>query len=182
MPSFETAMSRFETPFYTESGWEFPGVLQPIKDQKIYNDDFFHPRHIIRFRPEYAPAAGSVIMNSIGERFLISELDRALDVGGMIYEGFQAYPCNEQLLWQTEQTVLDTLTGLARGTGLSAGIPIWVLSEVLMRDTPAIAGLATREELKRVVVGHAVELNDRLGGMRVTKVNKALGIRVLELV
>lgn len=168
--------SYWQTLFRHETGRSFPATLQPVEDMKIYNDDYFQVRQILRvFPPTKGIRAGDVVQENTGVWYLLGEYDHRWN-----YTSFRAYPCNQQLLWTRMETTVDPLTGLPRGTtAVTLGEP-WVLSEVITREARG-GDIKTKEEITRVLTGAPVELNDKLAGRTVMKVTPALGIRVLEL-
>lgn len=180
MVGFASVGARFESTMTSELGLPFKARIQPIEDSKIYPDDFFQTRQIMRIRPHTPIVPGDVVC--IGaQRFLLGALDNAVSGDIPIYTSFQMYPCNKQVTWKRETTIPDPLTRVPRSTGLaSLGNP-WVLMETLVRDVRS-SDIRTNEELKRVITGSLVELGDVIDGMVVKKLNITRGVRVLEVV
>ena len=169
-------MKRFGQVFTNEAGFRFTGTLQPVEDMKIYADDYFPVRQILRVFTPVTVRAGDVIRDTLGQRYLLGELDRR-----DVYEGFRLYPLNRQVEWLRPATGLHPLTGEpVSGTPTSRG-QIWILSEVVSREARG-AQIKVSEEVKRILTGADVQLNDLLGGERVVKMQKVLGIKILEVV
>lgn len=167
---------RFQEIFEHENGFRFHATLQPIRDMKIYSDDYFPIRQILRVYSSSNVHAGDVIQNKLGERFLLGEYDKR-----DIYTGFRCYPVNMQVRWEREMSNLDPLTGLPKGTGRTLLGMIWVLSEIVSREERG-SHIKTKEDVKRVLTGADVQLNDYLDGEKIVKLNPALGIKQLEVV
>ncbi len=180
MISLETAGQRFESTLLKESGLPFKGVFQPLQDQKIYADDYYPPRQILRVHPTTPVAAGEVVVGPNLQWFILGALDHALSGDHSIYMSFQLFPVTHTVVWKRDVVQVDPLTKLPRSTGKPATIgTLRVLMETVNRE--AAAGPNGREEIKRVVTGAAVELNDMIDGMKVKKLNVSRGIRILEL-
>lgn len=173
--------NRFESTLVTETGIPIKGVVQPVQDAKIYPDDYFYHRQILRVRASMPIQAGTVVVDSIGRRYLLGSLDAGLYGDLHQYTSFQMYQCTNQSVWERESTEVDPLTNLEKSTGLAPMGTIWTLTETLTRDMSS-TNIKTREETKRVLTGAAVELNDVLDTMTVTKINVTHGLRVLEVV
>lgn len=168
--------SRFSQTFKHEGGWTFEGTLQPVKDQKIYTDDYFYFRQILRVRPSSTTKAGHVVYDQQGKPYLLGELEETVN-----YRSFRVYPLNTQTDWKRPETEIDTLTQLPKSRGsLRFMGRIWVLSEMLSRELWS-SSITTREDIHRVITGEKVELGDEILGQRVTKVNQSLGVRILEI-
>lgn len=170
--------SRFETPFFNSLGIPYMGVIQPIEDQKLYNDDYFYHRQILRVEPNLPKLAGQVILDHIGQHFLLGALDTTVH-----YVSYQMYLCTDIVTWRRETAVVDTLTGLQKSVGEAPVGPgqFWGLVELLNREVSS-RNIKAAEETKRVLTGEPVQLNDVVNGMRVKKINMSHGIRVLEVV
>jgi hypothetical protein len=174
----EAMGERFETQFRTPTGLPIKGVLQPLEDGKIYPDDYFYPRQILRVRPHMPVQPGAVLFDPQQRPWLLGELDTQPH-----YRSFQMYRCTKLVSWQRERSETDTLTGLSKSSGLAPVAPgsFWCLIETLPREAGS-TNIKAKEETKRVVTGEAVQMGDIVDGMRVTKINVTHGIRVLELI
>lgn len=169
-------MRRFGQVFTNEAGFRFTGTLQPVEDMKIYADDYFPVRQILRVFSPNTARPGEVITDSLNQRYLLGEFDKR-----DVYEGFRLYPTNRQVEWSRPATGRHPLTGEAVSGPLQAMGHIWVLSEIVSREARG-AQVKVSEEVKRILTGADVQLNDLLGGERVVKLHEALGVKVLEVV
>ena len=168
---------RFRETFTHQGGWQFNATLQPIRDMKLYADDYFPVRQILRIFYDPGVKAGDIIIEKSGQRYLLGELD--LRQG--LYTSFRVYPLNQKVMWSREVEVIDSLTGEPRGNGKQNLGEIWIASEIISREARG-SHVLVKEEVKRVLTGSAVKLNDFLGNERVVKANPALGIQMLEVV
>lgn len=180
MISLATAGDRFQSPFRTETGTSFMGVVQPIEDGKIYPDDYFYHRQILRVHVGDNVKAGDVVYTVDNRRYLLGDLDTGLRADELLYHSFQMYQCTDQIIWTREVSVIDPLTNLARGTGSQNLGTLWALKEVLNREGTS-REIKPKEELMRILVGAPVKLGDMLGEMRVRKVMSSHGISVVEV-
>lgn len=167
---------RFEQPFLHEQGWTFNATMQPVEDAKIYNDDYFPIRQILRVFPsEPWVDTGCVIQDVVGQRYILGEYDFRPD-----YRAFRMYPVNDRMVWTRQSQTADPLTGMKKGSKVENLGVIWCLSEVIAREARG-GDIKTREEIHRVVTGASVELDDSLNNQRVVKLNPSLGVRILEI-
>lgn len=181
MVSLGTLGQRFETTLTTEQNIPFKGTIQPIQDTKIYPDDFFYIRQILRVRPEMPAKAGMIIKDPTGQHFILGEMDQALQRDTHIYTSFVLFPATKLVLWKREETITDPLTGLEKTTGQVHDLDsLWVLIETVNRELSSQT-FKTKEEAKRVITGAEVRLNDIVDNHTVRKVNATHGIRVLEI-
>lgn len=168
--------SRFQQYFTHEKGHTLRGSIQPVEDSKIYNDDYFAVRQIIRVFSPARPKPGEVIRDTLGQHYLLGELDSR-----GIYHAYRTYPTNAQLEWTRQETEIDPLTQLEKNLGEPTFLGhLHVLSEVVVREDRG-GDIKTREPVTRILTGAKVEMDDFLGGKRVTKINRALGIAVVEV-
>lgn len=169
--------TRFKQVFTHEDGWQFHASLQPIRDMKIYNDDFFPIRQILRVDYPVGVRSGQVVQESSGQRYLLADYDHREGV----YTGFRAIPVNKQVTWTRVEPIIDQLTGEPKGSRKIEMGNIWAVSELLSRNARG-SHILTREEVTRVLVGADVALSDLIDDRVVKEVNSTLGIRVLEVV
>lgn len=168
---------RFETTFIREDGVPVRGVLQPVQDQKIYNDDFFENRQLFRVRPEMPVSSGQVLTSSYGVHYILGSRD-VTD----FYINFQAYPCNKQVVWMREVPELDLLTGLPISTGAPTTLGnIWVVDEQLIKETRS-PQMMTKEDVSRIITASQVLVGDIIDDRKVRRVNSAQGIYILEVI
>lgn len=165
----------FKETFQHEEGWGFHGTLQPVVDMKIYNDDYFEIRQILRVNQPCLVEPGAVITDRHNQTYILGHYD-VRDA----YVGFRVYPATHQLEWKRVVKVIDPLTGLERGEHEETLGSIWCLPETLSRETRG-GSIKVREEVKRLLTGSPVQLGDTIGGERVAKVDPTLGVYVLEL-
>lgn len=170
-----TLSTRFQQKFIHEAGWQFSGTLQPVEDMKIYSDDYFQVRQILRVFSKNGVKAGDVVQDMLGQRYILGEYDLRQH-----YEGFRMYPVTQSAVWKRETSKVDQLTGLKKSIGLETKGTIWITGETVSREARG-GDILVREEVFRVVTGSAVELGDTLNDHKVIKVHATLGVRVLEL-
>lgn len=173
MPSLT---QRFQQVFTNDRGFRFNGTLQPIEDMKIYADDYFPVRQILRVPPPVQVVPGDMVMDGMGDRYLLGEFDDR-----PAYQSFRCYPVNKLVDWTREVQKIDPLTEEPIGIGSQLLGRIWVLSEVVSREARG-SQIKTSEEVKRVLAGADVQLMDYLDGERVVKLHDALGIKVIEVI
>lgn len=179
MIGMQSVGQRFEQSLFRADGLQIFGTIQPVEDGKIYPDDFFYVRQILRVRHAMPITSGTVVMTAASEMFILGDLDVGMKNDSIMYRSFQMYPVNRTVNWQRSITTLDPLTQQKKGAGLEQMGLIPVLIETLPRE--ASSGTPIKEETKRVVTHREVELGDRVDKMTVRKVNISHGIRTLEI-
>lgn len=167
----------FSEIFNHQEGWRFTASLQPIKDMKIYNDDYFEVRQILRVPDPTRVQPGDCIWQRPDIGYLLGHYE---DRPGL-YRAFRCYLLTGQAKWERQVTVIDPLTQLPKGAGKEDLGMLHIVSEVVAREERG-GDIKVREEVKRVLTGSPVQLNDLINGEKVVKVNETLGIRVLEVV
>lgn len=170
---------RHESTFRTEAGYPFPGILLPVPERSVPSYDFSENRQILRVRFDCPVDTGAIVLDPAGRRFLLADNDTGAIGDRVLYRSHRAFPLNHQAEWAREATILDPLTRLPKGTGKQALGPVWVLREVHGRER-ADNYFKVAEEMHRIITAAPVLLNDLLDGVKIKRVNRVLGVWLVE--
>jgi hypothetical protein len=149
-------------------------ILHP-SDNTDPGIEFAYPKITLRVGRQSLVRAGDVV-HTDGGYFLVATHSNTED-----YNNFHLFRCDRQVTWTRPATKLDPVTKqkVADGAPVTMGTP-WVMWE---RNRREYADLPIRfnQETTLSATGSLVQIGDFLNGVRVSRVNEALGIRVLEL-
>lgn len=180
MPSLRGVSNRFASLYMTEGGFAIRGTIFPVEEGKIPSYDFTPSRLLFRTSPDSLAAAGQILIDEYGRRFLLADLGKVDFMGDPTYRTFRLYEMTHQMVWTRESTIIDPVTKLERSTGRQDLGTIWVALELYGREE-VDRTLRILEETSRVITGSALQLNDQLDGRVVRRVNPLLGVTVAEI-
>lgn len=178
--SLSNAGQRFESTFKTEQGFPFPAALMPISEGSVPSYDFSVPRHILRVRRHCPVVTGAVVLSPDKKRYLLADHDVAVSDNEVLYRTHRVFNLNKQTLWQREQTILDPLTQMEKGTGRVTLQSIWIMDEYVQREEIDLA-FRVKETTRKVITGANIRLGDILMDMSVTRIDEVLGVKLIEL-
>lgn len=175
MSRLSRTSKRFESPIKIVGGPRTVGVIHLPSDLTDPGIEFAYPKMALRVGRHSIVRPGHVIETESGY-FLLASHTSTFE-----YRTLYMLQCDRQVRWTQPVTTIDPVSGLRT----SGGPPqdrgdIWVLWE---RNRREYADLPIRfnQETTLSATGSQVEIGDMLDGRKVTRVNQALGIRVLEL-
>jgi hypothetical protein len=181
MPSLQTVGRRFENNMVRVDGLPFKGIVVPLEDSPPAPYDFTESRTIIRVPHISVVKTGDVVIDPAERKFLLADHDQNIVYDTISYRSHRAFPINKRVMWQREEdTVIDPLTGLSKGTGKVDLGEIDVLIELFGREDFDFA-IKVREQTRRLVTGAPIQLNDIVNDMVVKRVDLALGVWVAEI-
>ena len=178
--SLSNAGQRFESVFQTFEGMPFRGVLMPVPEGSVSSMDFAVPRHILRVRKNSIANTGSHILAPNGQRFLMADHDIAIADNEILYRTHRVFRLNKQVTWEREQAITDSLTGMKKGQGRVLLSNIWIMDEIVQREEIDLA-FRVKEQVRRVLTGYDIKLNDIVADMVVRRVDEVFGVKLLEL-
>jgi hypothetical protein len=182
MPSLQTVGRRFESELYTETGYPFPGVIEPLDEGAVASYDFTEPRLILRVRHDCPVVTGSHLMDPAGRKYIMANHDVGLAYDQTLYKTHRLFLCNKTVLWERDGVgTTDPLTGLKVSDGARQNLgTIDVLIEQYGREQTDVQ-IRIAEQRRRLVTSSPVQLGDLIDNMLVRRVDAALGIWIAEI-
>lgn len=182
MPSLQTVGRRFESELYTETGYPFPGVIEPLDEGAVASYDFTEPRLILRVRHDCPVTTGDLMMDPAGRKYIMANHDIGLVYNELIYRTHRLFLCNKVVQWEREGSgTIDPLTNLKTGDApLELVGVIDVLIEQYGREQTDVQ-LRMAEQRRRLITASPVQLGDVVDNMVVRRVDQALGIWIAEI-
>jgi len=178
--SLANAGQRFESMLKTDQGFPFPGVIMPLTEGSVPSYDYSVPRHYLRLRYTSPINTGSVIVDSAGHRYLLADHDTAFADGETLYRSHKLFRMNKLFSWEREDTIVDALTGLAKGTGRVSLGQIWVGDEIEAREDIDLT-FRVKEQARKIITGADIRENDILNDMIVRRIDEVMGIKLVEI-
>lgn len=179
--SLSNAGQRFESIFKTEQGMPFNGVLMPVPEGTVSSMDFAVPRHIFRVRKNSLANTGTNIVAPNGLRYVMADHDTAIADNEILYRTHRVFRLNKMVKWEREQSIIDPLTQLEKGTGRVLLQNLWVMDEIMQREEIDLS-FRIKEQARKVITGADVRLNDIVDDMVVRRVDEVFGIKLLEII
>lgn len=138
--------------------------------------EFSHPTMTCRVRRGSLVKPGMVLRLPSGDHYLVANHSATFD-----WVTFHMFRCDRQVTWTRPASTTDPLTGLPRKTGTPSliGRP-WVMWERVRRQFEDL-NLRVAQEQHLFATGIDVQIEDLIDDMRVTRINTALGIKIVEL-
>lgn len=182
MPSLQTVGRRAESELYTETGYPFPGVIEPLDEGAVASYDFTEPRLILRVRNDCPVTTGNHMMDTAGRKYIMANHDVGILYDTILYRTHRLFLCNKTVVWQREGIgSTDPLTGLKRGdVALTTMGTIDVLIEQYGREQSDVQ-LRVAEQRRRLVTSSPILLGDVVDSMVVRRLDSALGIWIAEI-
>lgn len=151
------------------------GIIFHPPDQEDPGVEFGTRRLTLRVRPDSLIRTGQVIQCTSG-RFVVADFNVNGD-----YRNHLLFQVDRLVTWTRLVSEEDPLTGLPRKAGEPENLgKIWVLWQRQRREYMDLP-IRANQETTMTVTGSHLEVGDFLDGKRVSRVNLALGIRVVEL-
>lgn len=176
MRRFNRVGARAFEPVRIVGGARTRAIIQRPADQDRPGVEFVYENLTCRVLPNSLMTSGQVIIPPDGQHYLVADHSSTVD-----WVTHHLFRCSRQVTWQRSGLGVDTLTGLtkAQGSPTTLGTP-WVLWQRVRRE---ITDLTIRidQEAHLVATGVDVQPEDTLNGLRVKRVEIALGVRVVEL-
>lgn len=166
--------------FNTEQGYQIRGLLHPADEGQIPAFQWTTPRLVFRTSPESLAKPGDIIIDVQARRFILAEHGAFQHGETPLYKVFRCIKCTGSVSWTRTQKTLDPVTRLEReGVATEFG-PIWVAIEPLGRlDTDR--DIRVREDARQCLTSADVRFNDIVDGQSVKRIQKVLGLKLLEL-
>lgn len=137
--------------------------------------EFSHPAMTCRVPLSSLIHAGLVVRLPSKDHYLVADHSATID-----WRTFHLFRCDRQVTWKRPSAATDALTGLPKaGAPTTMGTP-WVMWERMRRELTDL-NLRINQEQHLMATGANLQLGDLIDGMRVTRINTALGVKVVEL-
>ena len=176
MRRLKQAADRFFETVHVEGGPTTRAVIKRPSDNDQPGVEFASPRLTARVMLNSLLKSGDVIRVADAERYLLADHSSTPE-----YRTHHMFPCDRQVPWTRKVEVIDPVTKLKKSDGQPVLIGnIWVMWERTRREFMDLS-IRVAQESALVDTGADVKLGDLVAGMKVKRVNEALGIRILEL-
>lgn len=175
MTRFSRAGSRLFEPVWILNGPTTRAIVQRPPDIDRPGAEFTHPSLTCRVRRGSLLRTGQVVTLQGGSNYLVTNHSETAD-----WVTHHLFRCDRQVSWSRVTTTIDPLTQLEKSSGSSPLGNVWVLWEKMRREFTDLS-MRIAQENHLMVTGADVQLDDLIDGMRVKRVNYALGVNVVEL-
>jgi hypothetical protein len=180
MPSLQSAAGRWESLLQTVAGSEFLGTIFPADEGSVPSLDFTTPRHLMRVAIDSLVQTKDIIVDAFGRRFLVADHDSFGWRNERNYRVHRLFTITDDVSWQRARMYQDTLTGLDRVDGMEELGPLACVLEQSGREQTELT-LRVAEDKRRLITGAAVQLDDRVDGSVVKRIQPTLGIFLVEV-
>ncbi len=161
----------------TLGGSQFRGTIMPASDQQGSAMDFSSPRLILRVQADALAVTREIIVSPTGEKFIVGD-HYAAEPG---WRSHRLLKAEQQMAWKRPTQALDAITKLPKAGVAPTDLGlIWVTTEMPRRQF-SDPGLKVPIEKMVIVTNSAVKANDTLDGQSVTRINRELGLYILEI-
>lgn len=168
----------FYEPVLVHNGPETRAIFSTASEKDQPNFEFSAQKLVVRAQRDSLLSAGMVIQRTkTGDRYLLADHTTT-----PTYKVFRTLKVTRLVAWTRQITAVDPLTNEVRSDGIvpqSMG-SIWVLWDMIRREAPDF-GFQVAEEKNLVATGEDVQLDDLLDGQEVKRVNRALGINIIQV-
>lgn len=172
------AQHLFFEPVVVHNGPETRAIFSTASEKDQPNFEFSAQKLVVRVQRDSLLNAGMVVQRTkTGERFLLAEHTLT-----PTYKVFRTLKVTRLVAWTRQVTSVDALTGEVRVNSITpqAMGNIWVLWDMIRREAPDF-GFQIAEEKNLVATGEDVRLDDMLDGQEVKRVNRALGVNIIQV-
>jgi len=168
---------RFQEPIQILDGPLSRGVVRALSETKQPNFEFSAEKTILRTRRDSLIQTGHIVERvHSGLKYLVCDhtLERDYAVKRLLL-------VDRKVVWKRSTSTLHPLTGKPISSTQPTQIgEMWVLWDMIRREAPDFV-MHLAEEKNLVVTGADVQLNDWLDDQQVKRVNKALGVNIVQV-
>lgn len=176
MPTrFSRSGSRLYEPVQILGGPTSRAIVQRPPDIDRPGAEFTHPSLTCRVRHGSLISTGQIVRLQGGSNYLVTNHSETAD-----WVTHHLFRCDRQVTWTRLTTTVDPLTQLPKASSPTSLGEIWVLWEKMRREFTDLS-MRIAQENHLMVTGADVQLDDLIDDMRVKRVNRALGVNVVEL-
>jgi hypothetical protein len=180
MPSLAKTGHRFRSLLVRSDGLEFEGTIFPAEEGSVPSYDFSSPRLLLRLDHDAIPQTRDTIFDAFGRAFLMADHGETIIGNTKLYRVHRLFELTHTVPWERNVTVADPLTGLARSTSrqLLGNITCQIEMYGRERSDPQ---MRIKEEVRRLVTGANIQLNDFVDNMVVKRKDLVLGVWLAEI-
>lgn len=179
MVSLKSVGLRNEIPFTVIAGGSgvIRGEITEADQKQIPVYAFVNPRHVLRTHGPSALQLGMVIRSPEGVIYIVGENGPSEQPQGTLWQSWRLFEATGQRMWTRRGKVIDPVTQMEReGAEIEMGM-IWVALEPLEREQNDFRMSASFEQ-SRLITGADVTHDDLVGGRKVTRAEKVLGVTI----
>lgn len=181
MPSLQSADDRFGTLLTIIEGGsgQFTGIVTEPGQGEVPSYQFNLPRRLLRVSTDLAITPGLVIRTPEGSVYMVARHGDSEGNRGSIFRTFRLFEATEQFTWRRRSKVIDPVTRLEKDSGLTEQGVIWGSYE----PSPEMFDrqLRTTFETARFITNAQVQKDDVVNGMKVSRVDNQLGLKLVTL-
>lgn len=166
---------RFE-PVQIMGGPKSRAIVQRPPDIDRPGAEYAHPTLSCRVAHNSLVNTGQVVRLQGGDHYLVCDHSATID-----WRTHHLFMCDREVDWKRPAEVIDPLTKLKKQSGPPVELgTMWVMWERVRREFTDL-NIRIDQETHLVATGAAIEIDDTLAGMKVKRVNRALGVNIVEL-
>ena len=181
MPSLQSVDDRFGIRLTILEGGsgEFTGILAEPGQGDVPSYQFNLPRRLLRVAPDMPIQTGMIVRSPEGTVFMVGRHGDSEVRQGRIFRTFRLFEAERQFSWKKRGKVIDPVTRLERDSSLVDQVDIWGAYE----PSPEMFDRQLRAsfELARFITNADVQKDDVVNGMKVSRVDMQLGLRLCTL-
>ena len=163
------------TRFTVLGGPSFFGFMREIPDTtRVSNLD--HNRRVLQVSPKSIVKSTDIIKTNQGVMFLVADHGDGYSAG-IFYRQFKLFEINRTYNWKRKVTVVDSVTGLVMDSSYTDMGNIYCAEQPERQLTDT---LNIPEPTVSLLVGKAVQIDDKINNQTVTRVTQELGVYVVE--
>jgi hypothetical protein len=151
---------------------DFVGRVFPADDAAPV--DFMTEELILRVRPDCPVGSGDEMIDDAGRRLLLIDFDNT-----WLARTHRLVLLNKQTSWTRAGAIVDPVTNIKKGNGEVPLGSIWVSIQMLPRET-SDGVINVKQDIRRVVTRHPLQLGDKVDGFVVQRVANSLGVTIAE--
>lgn len=179
MPSLNTSLDRFLSPYKLEDGRTIFGKIDEPDDRAAPTNQFMANRRVLLTKTNSLARSGDVVHDIAGDRYILA--DNGSSIIG--YRNFRLIEANAQATILRRQTILDPVAKLEKSTTpLNVGT-FWMAYE----EMRSLKDQAFRidEDQYHIISPVQLQENDKIQAVgfpdyQITKVKKLLGVYIAE--
>lgn len=168
---------RFQEPVQVLGGPRTRASIRRVGEDKQPNFEFSYEKIIARVMPDSLLATGQVIERiRTGDKYLVADHAKT-----PTYRVHRLLNVDRLVTWKRSTFTVDPLTNEQRSSPVPATLgQIWVLWDMIRREAPDFI-MHTAEEKNLILTGEDIQLNDWLDDQQVKRVNRALGVNIVQV-
>lgn len=181
MPSLQSSARLGESHLQTDDGMDVLGSLFANKEGSVPSFDFSTSRNFFRVSADSLLGLNQIIIDVYGRRFLTAYHDYAQIGQDPLYKVFRLFNLTDYVPWSRVIKIIDPLTQLQKDTASVTDLgPVWISNEIISREEIDLT-FRVKQSSRQVLTNAALQLNDKLDGLHVVRIDTVLGVTRAEI-